>query len=83
MLATGAGAVTKTTPPQTQRDLVSEAIAAGVHVIADKPFAPSAAASLWLLTVAARAMTNGSIARRSQANRKSKHKTMHGRFGAA
>lgn len=36
-------AVTITTPPQTRRDLVLEAIAAGLHVVADKPFAPSAA----------------------------------------
>ena len=42
MLAAGVDAVTITTPPQTRRELVLEAIAAGVHVIADKPFAPSA-----------------------------------------
>lgn len=36
-------AVTITTPPQTRRDLVLEAIGAGLHVIADKPFAPTAA----------------------------------------
>ena len=35
-------AVTVTTPPQTRRALVLEAIDAGLHVIADKPFAPSA-----------------------------------------
>ncbi len=34
-------AVTVTTPPQTRRALVLEAIAAGLHVIADKPFAPN------------------------------------------
>lgn len=34
-------AVTITTPPQTRRDLVLEAINAGLHVIADKPFAPN------------------------------------------
>lgn len=34
-------AVTITTPPQTRRELVLEAIAAGMHVIADKPFAPN------------------------------------------
>ena len=33
-------AVTVTTPPQTRRALVLEAIHAGLHVIADKPFAP-------------------------------------------
>lgn len=36
-------AVTITTPPHTRRELVLEAIAAGLHVVADKPFAPSAA----------------------------------------
>lgn len=40
--AGGIDAVTITTPPQTRRDLVLEAIEAGLHVIADKPFAPSA-----------------------------------------
>jgi predicted dehydrogenase len=44
MLAAGVDAVTITTPPQTRRELVLEAIAAGVHVVADKPFAPTAAA---------------------------------------
>ncbi|MVA12219.1 gfo/Idh/MocA family oxidoreductase [Agrobacterium vitis] len=45
MIAAGAvDAVTITTPPQTRRDLVLEAIDAGIHVVADKPFAPSAAA---------------------------------------
>lgn len=42
MLKAGVDAVTITTPPQTRRDLVLEAIDAGVPVIADKPFAPSA-----------------------------------------
>ncbi|MGV2103833.1 Gfo/Idh/MocA family oxidoreductase [Rhizobium sp. 21-4511-3d] len=41
--AGGIDAVTITTPPQTRRELVLEAIAAGLHVVADKPFAPSAA----------------------------------------
>ncbi|TCV69345.1 Gfo/Idh/MocA family oxidoreductase [Neorhizobium sp. S3-V5DH] len=44
MLAAGVDAVTITTPPHTRRHLVLEAIDAGVHVIADKPFAPSAEA---------------------------------------
>lgn len=44
MLKAGVDAVTITTPPQTRRDLVLEAIDAGVPVIADKPFAPDAAA---------------------------------------
>jgi predicted dehydrogenase len=44
MIAAGVcDAVTITTPPQTRRELVLEAIAAGLHVIADKPFAPNAA----------------------------------------
>lgn len=34
-------AVTITTPPHTRRELVLEAIEAGLHVIADKPFAPN------------------------------------------
>lgn len=43
MIATGGiDAVTITTPPQSRRELVLEAIDAGLHVIADKPFAPSA-----------------------------------------
>lgn len=36
-------AVTITTPPHTRRELVLEAIEAGLHVVADKPFAPDAA----------------------------------------
>lgn len=43
LLAAGVDAVAITTPPRTRYDLVREAIAAGVHVVADKPFAPSAA----------------------------------------
>lgn len=43
LLAAGVDAVTITTPPETRRELVLTAIAAGVHVIADKPFAPTAA----------------------------------------
>ena len=43
LLAAGVDAVTITTPPQTRYDLVREAVAAGAHVVADKPFAPSAA----------------------------------------
>ena len=33
-------AVTITTPPETRRELVLEAIGAGLHGVADKPFAP-------------------------------------------
>ncbi len=39
-------AVTVTTPPQTRRALVLEAIEAGLHVIADKPFAPDVAGAM-------------------------------------
>ncbi|NTB97267.1 Gfo/Idh/MocA family oxidoreductase [Agrobacterium tumefaciens] len=42
--AGGIDAVTITTPPQTRRTLVLQAIEAGLHVVADKPFAPSAEA---------------------------------------
>jgi len=49
MIAAGVcDAVTVTTPPQTRRDLVLEAIAAGLHVIADKPFSPDAVSALEL-----------------------------------
>ncbi|MBG1233492.1 Gfo/Idh/MocA family protein [Aestuariivirga litoralis] len=41
-------AVTVTTPPQTRRELVLEAIAAGLHVVADKPFAPDATGAIEL-----------------------------------
>jgi len=42
MIAAGVcDAVTITTPPQTRRALVLEAIAGGLHVVADKPFAPN------------------------------------------
>jgi predicted dehydrogenase len=40
--AGGLDAVTITTPPHTRHDLVLQAIAAGLHVVADKPFAPTA-----------------------------------------
>lgn len=45
LLALGVDAVVISTPPETRHDLVLEAIAAGVSVVADKPFAPSAAAA--------------------------------------
>ena len=41
-------AVTITTPPQTRRELVLEAIEGGLHVIADKPFAPDYAGGMEL-----------------------------------
>ena len=40
LLDAGVDAVTITTPPHTRHDLVMEAITAGVHVVADKPFTP-------------------------------------------
>jgi len=55
LLAAGVDAVTITTPPATRRELVLEAVAAGVHVIADKPFAPNAAAARELDHAAAEA----------------------------
>jgi predicted dehydrogenase len=49
MIAAGVcDAVTITTPPQTRRALVLEAIEAGLHVIADKPFAPDYAGGMEL-----------------------------------
>jgi predicted dehydrogenase len=42
LLAAGVDAVTITTPPQTRRELVLQALGAGVPTIADKPFAPNA-----------------------------------------
>lgn len=55
LLAAGVDAVTVTTPPDTRRELVLEAVAAGVHVIADKPFAPTADAGRELEEAAAAA----------------------------
>lgn len=55
LIAAGVDAVTITTPPQTRRELVLEAVAAGVHVIADKPFAPTADDARELVAAAAEA----------------------------
>ena len=52
LLASGVDAVTITTPPETRRELVLEALAARVHVVADKPFAPSAQVGLELAAAA-------------------------------
>lgn len=41
----GLDAVTITTPPSTRRELVLQALKMGLHVVADKPFAPTAAAA--------------------------------------
>lgn len=55
MLEAGVDAVTITTPPHTRRDLVLEAIRAGVHVVADKPFGPTAEAARELADAASKA----------------------------
>lgn len=55
LLAAGVDAVTVTTPPQTRRELVLQAVAAGVPTIADKPFAPDAAGGRELVAAAAEA----------------------------
>ncbi|MFN8630492.1 MAG: Gfo/Idh/MocA family oxidoreductase [Chloroflexota bacterium] len=55
LLAAGVDAVAITTPPETRRELVLEAIAGGVHVIADKPFAPDATGARELAAAAERA----------------------------
>jgi predicted dehydrogenase len=52
LLAVDVDAVTITTPPRTRRDLVLQAIAAGVPTVADKPFAPDAAAGRELVAAA-------------------------------
>ena len=49
----GMQAVTITTPPDTRRELVLEALAAGRHVLSDKPFAPTAEAGRELARAAA------------------------------
>lgn len=51
----GVDAVVISTPPETRRALALEAIARGVHVVADKPFAPSAEAGRELSDAADRA----------------------------
>lgn len=48
----GIDAVVISTPPATRRALVLEAIAAGVHVVADKPFAPDRESALALVEAA-------------------------------
>lgn len=45
-------AVVITTPPSTRRELVLEALGLGLHVIADKPFAPDAATARELVAAA-------------------------------
>lgn len=55
LIDAGVDAVAISTPPQTRRELVLEAVGRGIHVIADKPFAPSAADGLELTDAAAAA----------------------------
>jgi predicted dehydrogenase len=52
LLASGIESVTITTPPQTRRELVLQAIEAGLHVVADKPFAPEADTAFELVEAA-------------------------------
>ncbi|MDF1487453.1 Gfo/Idh/MocA family protein [Tessaracoccus caeni] len=52
LLDAGVDAVTISTPPETRRDLVLEAVARGVSVLADKPFGPSAEAAQELVDAA-------------------------------
>ncbi|MFV0460001.1 MAG: Gfo/Idh/MocA family protein [Actinomycetales bacterium] len=51
----GLDAVTVSTPPATRRALVLEALDSGLHVVADKPFAPDAVAAQHLSDAADRA----------------------------
>lgn len=55
MIDAGVDAVVISTPPATRRSLVLEALGRGVHVVADKPFAPSAEAGRELAAAAERA----------------------------
>jgi predicted dehydrogenase len=55
LLDAGVDAVTITTPPETRRALVLEAVSRGVHVVADKPFAPDESGAQELVDAARRA----------------------------
>lgn len=55
LIDAGVDVVVISTPPETRRKLVLEAIGRGVHVVADKPFAPTAAAGQELVDAAASA----------------------------
>ena len=52
LLESGVESVSITTPPETRRELVLQAIDAGVHVVADKPFAPDAESAVELVEAA-------------------------------
>ncbi|GAB3286500.1 Gfo/Idh/MocA family protein [Pseudoclavibacter terrae] len=54
LLDSGVDAVVITTPPDTRRELVLQALERGVHVVADKPFAPTAEGARELQAAAAR-----------------------------
>lgn len=51
----GVDAIVVSTPPETRRELVLEAVRAGLNTVADKPFAPDAATARELAGEAARA----------------------------
>lgn len=55
LIDAGVDGVVITTPPQTRRELVLEAVDRGVPIVADKPFAPNAAAGQELVDAAAKA----------------------------
>ncbi|MCK2199589.1 Gfo/Idh/MocA family oxidoreductase [Corynebacterium callunae] len=55
LIALGVDAVVISTPPETRRALALEVISSGVAVVADKPFAPSAAAAEEIATTAEKA----------------------------
>ncbi len=55
LIDAGVDAVVLTTPPATRRELVLRALARGVHVVADKPFAPDAETARELIAAADRA----------------------------
>ncbi len=42
LIDSGVDVVVITTPPETRRELVLQALSRGIHVVADKPFAPTA-----------------------------------------
>lgn len=54
LIDAGVDAVVLTTPPATRRELVLRALERGVHVVADKPFAPDAATARELIATAER-----------------------------
>ncbi len=52
LIDAGVDAVAISTPPASRRELVLEAVGRGVHVVADKPFAPDAASAVELIDAA-------------------------------